>query len=368
MKIKLAFWCALLLVTFAKAQIYTPSGVIQGASSNNNTGIGTATPVGRLDIFTGLTGATSSIGGIPTGTFSFGNNGSAAIPTLFSKSSNSVGMSLFTGTSETNASPDMRFVVMEQTGQDYLPSNLTSTAFRFSRFNQTLVNILRNGNVGIGSTSPFGKLDVVGSKTSTYTSSLNSPTYDFLRIANIHGAGGSDQYSALALSVTGNTGANNAYVNLAVIQPVAGNSNSEFALTVRQASGVMNEVLRAKSDGKIGIGTSNPTSKLTVAGDIHSREVRVSVDAGADFVFRDNYNLPSLDAVSKYIKENKHLPEIASADEMKEEGINLSEMNIKLLQKIEELTLYIIEQDKKTEQLKTIISDQNKRLEKLENK
>ena len=72
----------------------------------------------------------------------------------------------------------------------------------------------------------------------------------------------------------------------------------------------------------------------------------MTVDAGADFVFENNYNLPSLESVDKFIKENKHLPEIASAKEMQKDGINLSEMNIKLLQKIEEMTLYIIEQNK----------------------
>ena len=111
------------------------------------------------------------------------------------------------------------------------------------------------------------------------------------------------------------------------------------------------------TNNNVGIGTSNPTSKLTVAGNINSREVKVTVDAGADFVFDNNYNLPSLDSVDKYIKENKHLPEIASADEMKKEGINLSEMNIKLLQKIEEMTLYMIEQDKSIEDLKQEIKN-----------
>ncbi|MNL40699.1 hypothetical protein D3C87_1630670 [compost metagenome] len=59
--------------------------------------------------------------------------------------------------------------------------------------------------------------------------------------------------------------------------------------------------------------------------------------------------MPSLESVDKYIKENKHLPEIASADEMKKDGINLSEMNIKLLQKIEEMTLYMIEMKRENE-------------------
>jgi hypothetical protein len=104
--------------------------------------------------------------------------------------------------------------------------------------------------------------------------------------------------------------------------------------------------------GNVGIGTINPTSKLTVAGNIASREVKVTVDAGADFVFENDYNLPSLESVDNFIKENKHLPEIASAEQMKQDGINLSEMNIKLLQKIEELTLYMIEMKKEIETFK----------------
>ncbi|SHG60353.1 tail fiber protein [Flavobacterium defluvii] len=105
------------------------------------------------------------------------------------------------------------------------------------------------------------------------------------------------------------------------------------------------------TNGKVGIGTTTPTERLTVAGNISSREVKVTVDAGADFVFEKDYNLKSLESLDKFIKENKHLPEIASAQEMQNDGINLSKMNIKLLQKIEELTLYIIEQNKKIEDL-----------------
>ncbi|MEN2401778.1 hypothetical protein GKZ90_0018460 [Flavobacterium sp. MC2016-06] len=125
-----------------------------------------------------------------------------------------------------------------------------------------------------------------------------------------------------------------------------------------QISGSGNHYIK---NGNVGIGTINPTSKLTVAGNINSREVKVSVDAGADFVFDNDYNLPSLESVSDYIKENKHLPEIASAKEMQQNGINLSEMNIKLLQKMEEMTLYMIEMKKENEK-------QNEKIIALENK
>ena len=105
-------------------------------------------------------------------------------------------------------------------------------------------------------------------------------------------------------------------------------------------------------NGDVGIGTTNPDSKLTVAGNIHAQEVKVTVNAGADFVFESDYNLPPLDSINKFIKENKHLPEIPSAEVMKKEGLNLSEMNIKLLQKMEEMTLYMIEQNKQIINLK----------------
>jgi hypothetical protein len=121
------------------------------------------------------------------------------------------------------------------------------------------------------------------------------------------------------------------------------------------------------TNGNVGIGTTSPTSKLTVAGNINSREVKVTVDAGADFVFEKDYDLPSLAFLEKYIIENKHLPEIASAKEMQASGINLSEMNIKLLQKMEEMTLYMIEQEKKNSAQSKEIELQAIRIEKLKN-
>lgn len=129
-------------------------------------------------------------------------------------------------------------------------------------------------------------------------------------------------------------------------------------------------------NGNIGIGTANPGIwKLAVNGDIRAKKIKV--EAGwSDFVFYKDYELPSLLEVENFIKENGHLKDIPSAMEVEKNGIFLGEMSSKLLQKIEELTLYTIEQEKKIEQvekeneslksLATKVLELQKRLDKLE--
>jgi len=103
------------------------------------------------------------------------------------------------------------------------------------------------------------------------------------------------------------------------------------------------------NDGNVGIGTTNPGSwKLAVNGKIRAKEVKVET-GWADFVFYDDYKLPTLKEVENHIEENGHLKDIPTAQEVEENGISLGEMNAKLLQKIEELTLYAIQQQKAIE-------------------
>jgi len=109
-------------------------------------------------------------------------------------------------------------------------------------------------------------------------------------------------------------------------------------------------LLRFTSGGKLGVGTANPAYTLDVIGTIRANEIKVDLK-GADFVFDNDYKLMSLIELEKFIKEQKHLPEVAPAKEMKENGTNLGNLNSMLLQKMEEMTLYIIEQNKKIEKL-----------------
>ena len=89
------------------------------------------------------------------------------------------------------------------------------------------------------------------------------------------------------------------------------------------------------------------TGNMALYGKFEAKEIKVTTTPTADFVFANDYVLPTLESVEKHIKEKKHLPEIASAATMEKEGVNVGEFQIKLLQKIEELTLYTIEQNKK---------------------
>lgn len=122
-----------------------------------------------------------------------------------------------------------------------------------------------------------------------------------------------------------------------------------------------------EKDGKIGIGTNSPDELLTVKGTIHSQEVKVDLNGAVapDYVFEKyftgfstvmpEYDLISLEDLETFVERNHHLPDIPSAAEMATDGVSLKEMNLLLLQKVEELTLYILQQQKEIEMLKTKI-------------
>ena len=123
-----------------------------------------------------------------------------------------------------------------------------------------------------------------------------------------------------------------------------------------------------EKDGKIGIGTKTPDEMLTVKGKIHTQEVMVDLNGAVapDYVFESyfdgqskidpDYRMLSLDEVNEFIKKNHHLPNIPSALELETNGLSLKEMNLLLLEKIEELTIYTIEQQKEIEILKIKVS------------
>lgn len=120
-------------------------------------------------------------------------------------------------------------------------------------------------------------------------------------------------------------------------------------------------------NGAVAIGnTASPFAsgyKLSVDGKIISEEVRVLLKTSwPDYVFAENYKLPDLNNLENFINVNKHLPNIPSADEVKNGGILLGDMNAKLLEKIEELSLYIIQLNKKIEAQQMVTDTMQKAL------
>lgn len=144
-----------------------------------------------------------------------------------------------------------------------------------------------------------------------------------------------------------------------------GNGKTSLNFDVRANSSTWTTAFKIGSNSNLfikenlGIGTENPDQKLTVKGKIHSEEVIVDLQVPADYVFekyykgtsilKPDYELPTLTEVEKYTKENNHLPNMPSAKEIQEKGLQVGQMTNLLLQKIEELTLYLIEQQKMLE-------------------
>ncbi len=178
-----------------------------------------------------------------------------------------------------------------------------------------------NGNVGIGTNSPRFPL--------SFTNSLG------------------DKISLWDGGESGNYGIG---VQPYLLQIHANSVTDDIALGYGTSQNFI-ETMRVKGNGNVCIGTQNNDYKLNVNGTIRSTEVRV--EAGwADYVFKKNYRLRSLSEVERFIKTNKHLPGIPSAQKIQKSGLAVGEMQSKMMEKIEELTLYLIKANKQIQQLK----------------
>lgn len=221
-------------------------------------------------------------------------------------------------------------------------------SFKANKYNFT------SGNVGIGVTNPQYKLDVNGKIFLHTYKWQNACAYSYFNW----------ECHRLVMGVPVGVAA------VTMLDLMSGGSNeydslySEFNMYT--AYGENNQVAKIKlntiencwinTPGYIGIGTSSPTHKLDVRGTIRANEILVNIVSGADFVFDDSYQLRPLSELKEFVEENRHLPEIPSAAEMQENGLNMNEFQIQLLQKIEELTLYIIQQEQRIKELESYSS------------
>lgn len=237
----------------------------------------------------------------------------------------------------------IRMYTSTDVNQHTLNIQLNSNADCF--FNNT-------GNVGIGTMTPEAKLDVNGAaqvqkiiiKTPNHIADWNTVWQSgFFDSNNGHAAPEPGWFWGI------NMGHESNHASYHFGGQILIKNNDTSPTMYFRSRGVNGEGTWAKILHNRG--NQDINGSLTVDGTIKATEIRVQADVWSDFVFDKDYKLRSLADVQLFINANGHLPEIPSASEVKENGIDLADMNAKLLQKVEELTLYVIELNKRIEEL-----------------
>lgn len=183
-----------------------------------------------------------------------------------------------------------------------------------------------DGNIGLGTSNPAAKLHITGGSNT---------------------------------SIFGDTGYNSNFI-------VQGESNFIFRTDRNNDESLSYTafqdytdgfIMKVQSNGRVGIMTNNPQTELAVNGTISAKQLIISTSGTywPDYVFDKDYRLMPLDDLETYIKENKHLPGIPTAVEVEKDGQSVGEMQRKQMEKIEELTLYLIEQNKEIAKLKALV-------------
>ena len=208
-----------------------------------------------------------------------------------------------------------------------------------------------DGNVGIGTSAASEKLHVAGAIRIPMATSSNDNSPGLVLASNDDFLYDDQYINHYGFGFHGFNDGTSSYANPANSY-VAGYWGIDFF-----TSGINR--FRISKDGIVTIGTTvrQPGYKLAVNGKILAKEIKVET-GWADYVFQEDYDLPTLKEVEQHIKENGHLPNIPSSEEVAENGIQLGEMNKLLLEKIEELTLYVIQQQKEINELKSKMNNQ----------
>ncbi|MBL0744807.1 tail fiber protein [Chryseolinea lacunae] len=244
------------------------------------------------------------------------------------------------------------------------------TSHQFYTSKSERLRITANGNIGIATANPLARLQIQQSGT-TWSDGLRlgylTKSWDIVTTNNgdrLTIGFGQTSNQGIELNAAGQGAALEVKGDLQMAQKRAiyflGNAaDPEYLIqsgdwndgmkykhfTSHQFFTDRTERLRILKNGYVGIGTPNPDALLTVRGDIHARELRLDMvgSTAPDYVFEESYNLSPLDSVENFIATHKHLPGVPSAADMEAEGVMIKEMNLLLLKKIEELTLYVIE-------------------------
>ncbi len=226
------------------------------------------------------------------------------------------------------------------------------------------LTVLKSGKIGISNAVPMASLDMGSAATQ---SDYHFPLfwYNDNNSSVWHGTKGGvllDQFG-LPNNTTLSFGTSSSNDGTFMIASKNTADNTSSSITSRFT-------VRGQS-GNVGIGTTNPQEKLSVNGNILAKKVKVSVDAAdwPDYVFGKDYQLMPLNKVEAFIKQNSHLPELLSAEQIGKKGVDLGDTQAALLKKIEELTLYMIETNKllaeQQQKIDSLMAEQQKMKKKM---
>jgi hypothetical protein len=278
---------------------------IMRISSNGNVGIGTTNPGARLDV----SGGSINV-----------YNGSLGFGTIASSVPGNTGYLELVGGGGGTAAIDV-----------YAANHATnSKVITFSNNSLERMRIGSNGNIGIGSSAPNYRLEIQGDGT--------------LPTVNVSPLNTSNMRAIMGFGVNASRTA-----GWEMGQSKNANTDRDFYLYDLAANSAR---LYINTDGNLGIGTTTIPSgyKMAVNGNIRAKKLVIETN-WSDYVFEDDYKLMPLFQVESFIKINKHLPDVPSAKEVEEKGISVGDNQALLLKKVEELTLYIIQQEKKISEL-----------------
>lgn len=212
--------------------------------------------------------------------------------------------------------------------------------------NTERMRISSTGNVGIG-INPDPNIIFRAQGRSQFTSNIDSDTFTIRNTGTNIGSG-----------------ASLVWLNYSQYQP---NNPGVLDITGPTSPGVWEATFSLKANGKLLIGNYNQYPvcsdcddyRVFIKNGIRTEKIKVDIAANngwADYVFENNYSLMPLNELENFITKNKHLPEVPTTNEAIEKGIELKEMNILLLKKVEELTLYVIQQQKEIQKLKNKVN------------
>jgi hypothetical protein len=209
--------------------------------------------------------------------------------------------------------------------------------------------IAQNGNVGIGTTSPSSTLHVAGNQTLAGNLTFTAGTQS-IQFANP----GASPAPMMYMFSSGTTNTTRMVIAHSPGFPTWGLQYADNGDQFDFLGAGTSRMSINLSNGNVGIGVPSPAYRLEVCGTIRAKEVRVET-GWCDYVFGKDYKLRSIDELEKFINDNKHLPGIAPASDVEKDGLKVGEMNKAMMEKIEELTLYVIQLSKENKQLQSEI-------------